>query len=77
MHYLCDAQNGRRVVLIWYRYSVHRAATALFAAYHPDWFTKQFTQTPQSAPAETARPLLIYPMVFYLHERREVTRLTS
>src|SRR4030042_531036 len=30
---------ARRVVLIWDRYSVHRAAAAFFAEHHPDWFT--------------------------------------
>src|SRR5208337_452528 len=30
---------GRRVVLIWDRYAVHRAVAAFFAEHHPDWFT--------------------------------------
>jgi len=39
---------GRPVVLIWDRYSVHRAAAAFFAEYHPDWFT--FEWLPSYAP---------------------------
>ena len=30
---------SRRVILIWDRYSVHRAAAAFFTQRHPDWFT--------------------------------------
>jgi len=39
---------GRRVILIWDRYSVHRAAAAFFAQRHPDWFT--FEWLPAYAP---------------------------
>jgi transposase len=40
--------HGRRVILIWDRYSVHRAAAAYFTKHHPDWFT--FEWLPAYAP---------------------------
>ena len=45
---------GRRVVLIWDRYSVHRAAAGFFAEHHPDWFTFEWlpSYSPQLNPVE-------------------------
>jgi transposase len=45
---------GRRVVLIWDRYAVHRAAAAFFAEHHPDWFTFEWlpAYSPQLNPVE-------------------------
>ena len=50
---------GRRVVLIWDRYAVHRAATAFFAEHHPDWFTFEWlpTYSPQLNPVEQSSAL--------------------
>ena len=39
---------GRRVVLVWDRWSVHRAAAAYFDNNHPDWFN--FEWLPSYAP---------------------------
>jgi hypothetical protein len=39
---------AHRVILIWDRYSVHRAAAAFFTKCHPDWFT--FEWLPPYAP---------------------------
>jgi len=45
---------GRRVVLIWDRYGVHRAAAAFFAEHHPDWFTFEWlpSYSPKLNPVE-------------------------
>ena len=45
---------GRRVVLIWDRYSVHRAAAGFFAEHHPDWFTFEWlpSYSPKLNPVE-------------------------
>jgi transposase len=45
---------GRRVVLIWDRYSVHQAAAAFFAEHHPDWFTFEWlpSYSPELNPVE-------------------------
>ena len=45
---------ARRVILVWDRYSVHRAAAAFFAEYHPDWFTFEWlpSYTPKLNPVE-------------------------
>ena len=45
---------GRRVVMIWDRYAVHRAAAAFFAEYHPDWFAFEWlpAYSPQVNPVE-------------------------
>lgn len=39
---------GRKVILIWDRWSVHRAATSYFETHHPDWF--QFEELPSYSP---------------------------
>jgi transposase len=45
---------GCRVVLIWDRYSVHRAAARFFAECHPDWFTFEWlpSYSPKLNPVE-------------------------
>ena len=39
---------GRKIILVWDRYSVHRAAAKHFASQHPQWFT--FEWLPAYAP---------------------------
>ena len=39
---------GRKVILVWDRWSVHRSAAAYFEEHHPDWF--QFEWLPAYAP---------------------------
>jgi transposase len=45
---------SRRVILIWDRSSVHRAAAGIFAENHPDWFTFEWlpSYSPELNPVE-------------------------
>jgi transposase len=39
---------GRKIILVWDRWNVHRSATAYFQQHHPDWF--QFEELPSYSP---------------------------
>ena len=39
---------GRKIILVWDRWNVHRSVTAYFRTHHPDWF--QFEQLPAYSP---------------------------
>ena len=39
---------GRKIILVWDRWNVHRSVTAYFRTHHPDWF--QFEELPAYSP---------------------------
>ena len=39
---------GRKIILVWDRWNVHRSATTYFQTHHPDWF--QFEELPAYSP---------------------------